>query len=296
MILPRPGFRGPALIGLVLVLAAGCSSATKDGATARQDPPPVATTVAPDPHATVASEQEVDPSFRQGLAKTSTGWVFSTNNALFVTDEALTITAKLAPAIPPEWAAQGFDHIGDVDVADGVIYAPLEQPDYGKNRQAMLRYDLATLAYIDGVPVTQSHNSWVAVDPDAEVAYSMNTFDDQAVVRYDLTDGWKPMDPVPLDLALGHVQGGDLPRRLPVVVDRRRHRRGLPGGPADRSRGGVGVGRPRRRRGRGHRCHGTGQRRPPRRDGGRSRRTRPPRRPEGQLARRDRALRPTWPI
>ena len=209
---PRRGLRGLALIGLVLVAvpSAGCSSAAKDGATAASEPQPVTTTAAPDPHATVASEQEVDPSFRQGLAKAPSGWVFSTNNVLFTTDDALAITAKHDVAIPPDWAAKGFNHIGDVDVADGVIYAPVEQPDYSQNRQAMLRYDLATLTYIDGVTVTQSHNSWVAVDADAEVAYSMNAFSDQAVVRYDLADGWKPLDSVPLDLALGQVQGGDL--------------------------------------------------------------------------------------
>ena len=38
----------------------------------------------------------------------------------------------------------------------------------------------------------------------------MNAFSDQAVVRYDLTDGWKPLDPLPLDTALGNVQGGDV--------------------------------------------------------------------------------------
>ncbi len=136
--------------------------------------------------------------------------MFSTNDALFTTDEAFTITARHPEAIPPQWAAQGFDHIGDVDVADGVIYAPVEQPDYSQNRQAMLRYDLATMTYLDGVTVTQSHNSWVSVDPEAKVAYSMNAFSDQAVVRYDLTDGWKPLDPLPLDTALGNVQGGDV--------------------------------------------------------------------------------------
>ena len=203
----RLGLIGLALVG---VLAAGCASTADKAASSSVDPGPVATTAQAAPRATVASEREVDPSFRQGLAKAPTGWVFSTNNVLFTTDDGFTITAKHDVAIPPEWAAQGFDHIGDVDVAGGIIYAPVEQPDYSKNRQAMLRYDLTTLAYLDGVPVTQSHNSWVSVDADAQVAYSMNAFSDQAVVRYDLSDGWKSLDPIPLDLAVGNVQGGDV--------------------------------------------------------------------------------------
>ncbi len=196
-------------IGLALLLVGGCSSGSDDPNAAVASVT-VPTTAGAPPHATVVSEQEVDPSFRQGLAKTADGWVFSTNNVLFGTDDGLTITRKHDHAIPPDWAAQGFNHIGDVDVADGVIYAPVEQPDYGRGRQAMFRYDLNTLAFLDGVTINQSENSWVAVDGEAKIAYSMNAFTDHAVTRYDLADGWKPLDPVKLDTTVGRVQGGDV--------------------------------------------------------------------------------------
>ncbi len=116
--------------------------------------------------AQVVGEREVDPAYRQGVARTSSGWVFSFNDGLFLTDDALTKTSELMPAIPDEWKARGFDHLGDIDVVDGVLYAPLEQPDYDRAAQAMLIYDAATLQYRSGVDVRQHHNSFVTVDDD----------------------------------------------------------------------------------------------------------------------------------
>ena len=196
-------------LGLAVLVLAACSSGSAGGQ-AGGESSVVPTTVAAAARAVVASEVEVDPSFRQGLAKATDGWVFSTNLVLFRTDDAFAITAKHDGAIPPDWTAQGFDHIGDVDVADGVVYAPVEQPDYSRNRQAMLRYDVATLSFLDGVIVDQSQNSWVAVDADAKVAYSMGGFTDHAVVRYDLANAWKPLGSLELDATVERVQGGDV--------------------------------------------------------------------------------------
>jgi hypothetical protein len=78
----------------------------------------------------VAQEIEVDAAYRQGVARVDDGWIFSFNDGLYRTDESFTQTKTLAPAIPEEWSARGFNHIGDIDVANDVIYAPLEQPDY----------------------------------------------------------------------------------------------------------------------------------------------------------------------
>jgi len=60
------------------------------------------------------------------------------------------------------------------------------------------------------VTVEQSHNGWVAVDPAARVSYSMDGFSDDAVVRYELAAGWKPLDRLPLDAKIERVQGGDI--------------------------------------------------------------------------------------
>jgi hypothetical protein len=194
-----------ALPALAIVMAA-CSS----GASTDRAQPTTVTTMPVVYTAEVVSETEVDPAWRQGVARTDGGWVFSFNDGLFVTDETFTKTSELMPAIPEEWKAKGFDHLGDIDVVDGVLYAPLEQPDYDQARQAMLLYDAATLTYQRGVDVVQHHNAWVSVDPDSGIAYSMDEFGDDAVLRYDTRDDWRVLDPLPMSTKVERVQGGDV--------------------------------------------------------------------------------------
>lgn len=166
----------------------------------------------PLPIATMASDQAVEAAFRQGIARADSGWIMSNDLTLFQTDDAFAVQAKNEQAIPEDKLAQGFDHIGDIDVVDGIIYAPLEQGDYDAMRQAMVRYDAATLAFIDLVEVHQSHNAWVTVDPATNIAYSMSGFTDDEVLRYDVADGWKPLAPIALDRTIERVQGGDVAR------------------------------------------------------------------------------------
>jgi hypothetical protein len=152
----------------------------------------------------------VAPLYRQGLAKADGGWIFSFNTALFRTDDALAQELERADAIPAEWTARGFNHLGDVDVVDGVLYAPLEQPDYDLGRQAMLVYDASTLEYRDGVDVNQHHNSFVTLDPSSGIAYTMDYFGGDALLRYDVRDGWRALDPLPMSRFVDRVQGGDV--------------------------------------------------------------------------------------
>src|SRR5204862_6204716 len=86
--------------------------------------------------ARVVRETAVDPTYRQGLARVEGGWIFSVNNGLFRTDDALRQMSHRVPAIPAEWAGRGIDHGGDIDVENGVLYAPIEQPDYEQGHQA----------------------------------------------------------------------------------------------------------------------------------------------------------------
>jgi hypothetical protein len=197
------------VLAAVVVLVApmvGCSS---DSA------PPIAgvpnTSVAPVVFtAEAVGETVVDPVYRQGLARADDGWVFSFNDGLFLTDDAFAQTSSVMPAIPAEWKARGFDHLGDIDVVDGVIYAPLEQPDYDVGAQAMLLYDATSLQYQSGVDVAQHHASFVTVDPDTGIAYSMDYFGGDALLRYDVRDGWRPLEPLPMSAFVDRVQGGDV--------------------------------------------------------------------------------------
>jgi hypothetical protein len=187
----------------VLALVVPVSCASNGGVTRTQGP---ARSIA----TRVAGEDVVFPLFRQGVARDGSGWVFSFNDGLYRTDAAFAITRQVQPAIPSEWKARGFDHIGDIDVAKNVVYVPLEQPDYAMGRQAMLTYDATTLAYRSGIEIRQHENSFVTVDPSTRIAYSMDRFGGQALTRYDTSRQWKPLTPLRLSRRLERVQGADV--------------------------------------------------------------------------------------
>ncbi len=203
--------RGPTIAALAVVgLLASCSSGPSEGSRTTTTRSRTTTTVALAYSAQVVSEVEVNGAYRQGLARVDTGWIFSLNDALFHTDDALHQTSSRVPAIPPEWKARGFNHIGDIDVAKGVLYAPLEQPDYERGQQAMLTYDAATLEYQSGLNVAQHENSFVTVDPTTGVASSMDRFGGDALLRYDVGAGWRSLAPLKMSTAVDRVQGADL--------------------------------------------------------------------------------------
>src|SRR5437868_6568341 len=107
------------------------------------------------PQARLTSEVQLDPVYNQGIARAKDGWVLSGTRVLARVDDRLRDTNRVTDAIPAEWAARGFNHIGDIDVAGRYVYAPYEQPDYERGEQAIARYDAKTLAFVDAVTVPQ---------------------------------------------------------------------------------------------------------------------------------------------
>ncbi len=203
----REGVRWPRVQLVAMVMLAGlgggsCSSGSGHSSTT--------TTVERRFAAHVVGEVVVDPIYRQGVAHVAGGWVFSFNDGLFRTDDALHQTVKLQPAIPGEWRARGFDHIGDIDVEGGVVYAPLEQPNYDRGHQAVLMYDAASLAYKAGVDVAQREASFVTVDAATGIAYSMNRFGGSSLLRYDVRHGWRRLSPLRMSRFVDRVQGADI--------------------------------------------------------------------------------------
>jgi hypothetical protein len=95
-------------------------------------------------------------------------------------------------------------------VAGDVLYVPFEQPDYELGTQVMARYDAKTLQFQDAVDVAQQHNSFVTVDPDTGIAYSMAEFGGQALLRYDTRHQWRPLAPLAMSVNVDKVQGGDV--------------------------------------------------------------------------------------
>ncbi len=185
--------------------ACGSDSDTDDGADGTTP------TTAPLVAATSTGEQTINPGYRQGVASLpGGGWVFSGTTVLARTDRALVQEVADTTAVPDEFVPEGYEHIGDVDVTGGVLYVPLEQPDYARGEQRMACYDPQTLAYQASQPVAQRHNSFIAVEGDR--AYSMKGFSGDQILVYEVGDGctFTPLDPIPMSARVNKVQGADV--------------------------------------------------------------------------------------
>jgi hypothetical protein len=163
------------------------------------------------PSVQLTSQQKIPTRFNQGVAHAPGGWVFSGTGVLARVDNKLKVVTERANPIPADWTAKGYNHVGDVDLAGGVLYAPFEQPDFNAGRQATARYDPATLQFIDAVELPQHENSFVAVDGASMSAYTMDHFDGDSLLRYQLPD-WTPLPPLRMSTTLHHTQGGAVAR------------------------------------------------------------------------------------
>jgi hypothetical protein len=162
------------------------------------------------PTATLASEQKLRLFTNQGIARVSGGWILSANNTLARVDDKLRTKLLKQLAIPTAWRVKGYGHIGDIDVVGNVVYAPLEEPDFTRGTQATARFDAKTLRFIDAVELGQHENSFVTVDPATMIAYSMDNFGGDALLRYDVRAGWKPLAPLAMSHFVDKVQGADV--------------------------------------------------------------------------------------
>lgn len=186
--------------------AAGAGSADRSSSTTG---PSSATTAPRRFSARPSGEIDVDGNYRQGIARSGDGWIFTTNNAIYRTDGGFVQTDAHLDAIPPDLAAQGFDHLGDPDVAGGLIWVPVERDDKTSGRQVTARYDEDTLAFVDAVVVDQHHNAFVGVD--RGTAYSADDFSDDVILRYRVVDGKAvAADPLRLSRTVERIQGGDV--------------------------------------------------------------------------------------
>ncbi|MFN8039806.1 MAG: hypothetical protein U0Q07_11410 [Acidimicrobiales bacterium] len=160
----------------------------------------------------VTGQVAVNPGIRQGVARAAdvAGWVLSTNNALVATtDDPQVERGKADPAIPADLAARSYDHVGDVDVDAGILWAPIEKDDKAAGTQVIARYDPTTLAFVGAQEVPQHHASFVAAADG--IVYSADFFDDDAITRY-RWDGTtlQPLAPLAMSTTVKRIQGGDV--------------------------------------------------------------------------------------
>ena len=160
--------------------------------------------------ATLQSEQQGPEGYQQGVARIDDGWIFTGTGLIGRTNEQLKVVTQNIQPIPLDWKLKGFNHVGDPDVAGKVLYAPLEQPTYTRGDQAMARYNARSLKLIDVVSVPQHEASFVTVDPKTMIAYSMDNFGGDALLRYDVRKKWAPLPPLAMSRFVDKVQGADV--------------------------------------------------------------------------------------
>ncbi|MER7498796.1 hypothetical protein AB0L05_06785 [Nonomuraea pusilla] len=161
----------------------------------------------------------------QGVATDGRGLVFSWQYGLTrtATDARQTVLGRNTLAIPPQIAAYGGNHIGDIDYHDGKIYAPIEDGDKPKGETEYLHpfiavYDAKTLRFTgeyhelpqnlhtEGVP-------WVSVDADRGVFYTAEWDDTKVLNVFDLRT-FELVRTVPLSQTLRRIQGAKVYRGM----------------------------------------------------------------------------------
>lgn len=145
----------------------------------------------------------------QGVATDGSSWFFSWQLGLERTALDYTVELSRQTAIPPEVAAIGGNHIGDIDYWDGTLYAPIEDGRAYLHPQLVL-YDPATLAprrihALDDVPLPDGV-PWVAVDGPRRRIYVAVWDPTPEIFVLDL-DTLAYVGAVPLQRTLHRIQG-----------------------------------------------------------------------------------------
>jgi hypothetical protein len=149
----------------------------------------------------------------QGVASDGSSLFFSWNIGLIrtsVEDPSTPIVDHSLTAIPDDLSDSGHNHVGDIDLADGILYAPIEDgPDYAE--PWVVLYDAETLdptgqRYLLPVSVQRDGVPWIAVDQPRGVAYSMEWNDTGKLFVYRLSD-FELIDTVTLSEPTPRIQG-----------------------------------------------------------------------------------------
>jgi hypothetical protein len=141
---------------------------------------------------------------RQGIATDGSGYFVSGSKTLYAYDkQGRLLTSNEAPF---DGMATEANHIGDISVYDGELYAGIEYFLDGKAENIRIAvYDARTLAYrraIDWDPASgQAEVSAVAVDPANDAIWMTDWTDGAHVYRYSLSTGHyagkMSLDPAP---------------------------------------------------------------------------------------------------
>ncbi|MCB0860931.1 MAG: hypothetical protein KDB54_09790 [Solirubrobacterales bacterium] len=150
----------------------------------------------------------------QGLTSDGSSIYFSWNRGMSSTpvdDTDNVLVDNSTHAIPTDLLDSGHDHIGDIDYANGKLYAPIEDKTYAE--PYVVVYDAATLQPTgerhllpDG---SQHHIAWIAIDEPRGVAYSMEWTDTGKLFVYSLDD-FSLVRTVTLSSPESRIQGAEV--------------------------------------------------------------------------------------
>lgn len=157
----------------------------------------------------------------QGLTTDGTSWFFSGTTGLEKTSATFASTTKNAFAIPLVLAAQGSDHIGDIDFWGGKIYAPVEDKTYAAPKVVL--YDASSLGAGTVFDIPQNLQTkgvpWIAVDGPRGVAY-MAEWDPTPELHVFTLSTMAYQRAIPLSTPTGRVQGGKVYKgQLYLTID-----------------------------------------------------------------------------
>ena len=147
----------------------------------------------------------------QGVATDGESWFFSSANHLQRTSSSFEAELDNATPVPKDIAQLGGKHIGDIDVHDGRLYAPIEDgPDY--LHPYIVLYDTTTLEptgerYLLPQPLLTKGVPWVAVDGPRGRVYAAEWDPTERIQAFDLANDLALVATLELDPPIGRIQG-----------------------------------------------------------------------------------------
>lgn len=156
--------------------------------------------------------QIVDSVHRsQGVATDGKSWFFSSTNHLERTDLSFAVQVDNVQPVPKAIADLGGNHIGDIDVYDGLLYAPIEDgPAY--LHPTIVTYNAETLeptgqSYPISTDLLTQGVPWVAVDGPRKRVYVAEWDPTNSIDMLDLENDLALVKTLTLSTPIGRIQG-----------------------------------------------------------------------------------------
>jgi hypothetical protein len=148
----------------------------------------------------------------QGLVTDQKGNVWYSSNYTLTRCQTWTQCTRGSndDAIPQDIKALGGDHIGDIDYANGFIYAPIEDGD-GFKRPFVGIYQSEDLQFVKSIALSSQWQPdgvpWIAVDAANQTLVTSQYERVNSINFYELSSG-RPLRQLSLSTELNSVQGG----------------------------------------------------------------------------------------